>query len=135
MLLSRRVLSRVRAFDIILNLGIHAHLLEPVFPENHPYLGENEPSLGFQFGKEKQLTFRRRDSESDMEQYSSAINNFESWLLVILFENLFLLVQVLQFRVQPPCENWVCLASNIFHVLPATYCMKLLDIKTLLFLM
>ncbi|CAA6654937.1 unnamed protein product [Spirodela intermedia] len=93
MLLSRRVVSRVRAFDIILNLGIHAHLLEPVFPENPPYLGENEP-LGFQFDKEKQLTFRKRDSESDMEQYSSAINNFESWLLVILFENLFLLVQM-----------------------------------------
>ncbi|XP_078429132.1 uncharacterized protein LOC144701249 [Wolffia australiana] len=94
MLISRRVLPRVRAFDIILNLGIHAHLLEPVFVENPSFVGESETSIGFQLSKEKPLTFKMTEQGCEIDQGSSAINDFESWLLIILFENLLLLVQM-----------------------------------------
>ena len=97
MLLSERVISRVRVFDIIVNLGMHAHLLEPAFPENPLYGGESEPSLRFQLREENKLTFKSRDVESEVDKYSAAIDGFESWLLVILFDSLSLLVQVLDF--------------------------------------
>uniref|UniRef100_A0A1D1YJE2 SANT domain-containing protein 2 n=1 Tax=Anthurium amnicola TaxID=1678845 RepID=A0A1D1YJE2_9ARAE len=93
MLLSQRVVSRVRVFDILLNLGIHAHLLEPVLFDDPSSIGDRESSLEYQFNRERQLT-AGREAESSTQQHSSAIDNFESFLLVILFETLLLLVQV-----------------------------------------
>ncbi|MQL74012.1 hypothetical protein Taro_006371, partial [Colocasia esculenta] len=84
MLLCRRVVSRVRVFDILLNLGVHAHLLEPMLPEDPSSIGEGEASLEHQFNNERQSTLRRRDSDAGTQQHSSAIDNFESWLLILV---------------------------------------------------
>lgn len=93
--------SRVRAFDLILNLGVHAHLLEPL-PE--PVLHEEsltiqeeeevlqEPGLN---NAEQPMTPTKINPDSTVQQrMASAINKFESWLLAILFEILWFLVQV-----------------------------------------
>uniref|UniRef100_A0A0D9VAX2 Uncharacterized protein n=1 Tax=Leersia perrieri TaxID=77586 RepID=A0A0D9VAX2_9ORYZ len=96
MLSSQKSPARTKAFDLILNLGIHAHLLEPMIVEdaqlieksetvNHAYMNsEYVPSMDEQ-----------RATESEQEQRTSpAIDQFESWLLKILFEVLLLLVQM-----------------------------------------
>ncbi|KAF0933653.1 hypothetical protein E2562_018886 [Oryza meyeriana var. granulata] len=96
MLSSQKSPARTKAFDLILNLGIHAHLLEPMIVEdaslieksetvNHSYVNsEYGPSMDEQ-----------RATESEQEQrISPAIDQFESWLLKILFEVLLLLVQM-----------------------------------------
>ncbi|KAK1297953.1 hypothetical protein QJS10_CPB14g01498 [Acorus calamus] len=44
MLLSPRVACRVRVFDLILNLGVHAHLLEPVLSDDPPAIEEDDSS-------------------------------------------------------------------------------------------
>lgn len=95
MLSSQKVASRIRAFDLILNLAVHAQLLEPMLPEDSPPLQEvetsQEPSLT---NEEQPGTLGNMNTESNMPQRTaSSIDNFESWLLVILFEVLLLLVQ------------------------------------------
>lgn len=100
MLSSQRVASRTRAFDLILNLGVHAHLLEPMLPEDTPITEESktlqEPYLNSDERDEQSGTQQKRNKELGMNQKtSSAIDNFESWLLVMLFEILLLLVQVI----------------------------------------
>ncbi|OAY72185.1 hypothetical protein ACMD2_02291 [Ananas comosus] len=99
MLSSQRVASRTRAFDLILNLGVHAHLLEPMLPEDTPITEESktlqEPYLNSDERDEQSGTQQKRNKELGMNQKtSSAIDNFESWLLVMLFEILLLLVQM-----------------------------------------
>ncbi|KAJ0977050.1 hypothetical protein J5N97_012524 [Dioscorea zingiberensis] len=88
--------SRTRAFDVILNLGVHAHLLEPILSEDPPIIEEDEalqePALS---NTDWSSRPRNINSEPSMQQRtSSAIDGFESWLLVILFENIGFLVQV-----------------------------------------
>nr|XP_029120236.1 uncharacterized protein LOC105044449 isoform X2 [Elaeis guineensis] len=95
MLSSQRVASRIRAFDLILNLGVHAQLLEPMLHEDPPPIDEakplQEPSLTIE---EQPGTQGKMDTESNMQRrMASAVDNFESWLLAILFEILHLLVQ------------------------------------------
>ncbi|KAG6475903.1 hypothetical protein ZIOFF_065133 [Zingiber officinale] len=96
MLSSPKVGSRVRAFDFILNLGVHAQLLEPILLED-PTSSEavkplQEPCSN---DEEQPRTPGKMNNESDMQmRIFTAIDNFESWLLVILFEVLRLLVQM-----------------------------------------
>ncbi|XP_072984879.1 uncharacterized protein [Typha latifolia] len=95
MLSSPNVASRTRAFDLILNLGVHAHLLEPMIPEVAPLTEEIEALQDPQLTNEEQIeAVERRKTESFVQQKGSSIDNFESWLLVILFEILLLLVQM-----------------------------------------
>ncbi|XP_042434126.1 uncharacterized protein LOC122020315 [Zingiber officinale] len=96
MLSSPKVGSRVRAFDFFLNLGVHAQLLEPILLED-PTSSEavkplQEPCSN---DEEQPRTPGKMNNESDMQmRIFTAIDNFESWLLVILFEVLRLLVQM-----------------------------------------
>ncbi|KAI3991511.1 hypothetical protein MKX01_003253, partial [Papaver californicum] len=89
MLRSPRLASRVRAFDLILNLGVHAHLLEPMLPDDPPTIEEepahNEGILGAEA--------KRKTDLSKQNGTVSAIDKFESWILSILHEILLLLVQ------------------------------------------
>ncbi|XP_008812028.1 uncharacterized protein LOC103723019 isoform X2 [Phoenix dactylifera] len=95
MLSSKKVASRIRAFDLILNLAVHAQLLEPMLPEDSPAIEEVEPSQEPSLTNEEQLgTLGKMNAESNLQQrINSSVDNFESWLLVILFEILSLLVQ------------------------------------------
>ena len=91
MLNSPRLASRSRAFDLILNLGVHGHLLEPMIHddisaiEEEPYF-DNEALFATQGN-------RKPDYSRQMEN-SSATNNFETWILGILYEILLHLIQV-----------------------------------------
>ncbi|CAL5322455.1 unnamed protein product [Camellia sinensis] len=93
MLSSPRLASRARAFDLILNLGVHGHLLEPMILEDTSI--EEDYSQESYFDHEAQLANqgKRKPDYSKMEN-SSAINNFESWILGILYEILLHLVQI-----------------------------------------
>jgi hypothetical protein len=85
---SQKALSKTRAFDLILNLGVHAHLLEPMLSEaDIPIIENNELSQGSKI-EEQNSCMENRPTKS------AAIENFESWLLAVLFEILLLLVQV-----------------------------------------
>ncbi|XP_074567956.1 uncharacterized protein LOC141824545 isoform X1 [Curcuma longa] len=96
MLSSSRVASRARAFDFILNLGVHAQLLEPMLLEDPTSPEAVEPlQEPYSNDNEQPTTPEKMNNESDMQQrIFTAIDNFESWLLVILFEVLCLLVQM-----------------------------------------
>nr|XP_043632397.1 uncharacterized protein LOC122603688 [Erigeron canadensis]XP_043632398.1 uncharacterized protein LOC122603688 [Erigeron canadensis] len=91
MLSSSQLTSKVRAFDLILNLGVHGHLLEPLIAEDASALEEEytqEPYL------DKKLSIQgTRKPDYLKAQSLSAINNFESWILSILYEVLLFLVQ------------------------------------------
>ncbi|KAJ4979136.1 hypothetical protein NE237_009916 [Protea cynaroides] len=95
MLISPRLASKVRAFDLILNLAVHAHLLEPMSPEDPPTI-EEECSQESYIDNEGPLAAQAKKNIDSSKQSgtSSAIDNFESWLLSILYEVLLLLVQI-----------------------------------------
>ncbi|XP_023763748.1 uncharacterized protein LOC111912257 [Lactuca sativa] len=87
MLSSSQLTSKVRAFDLILNLGVHGHLLEPLLADDASTIEEEytqEPYL------DKKMSIKQDYLKA---QSLSAINNFESWILCILYEVLLLLVQ------------------------------------------
>ncbi|XP_057475378.1 uncharacterized protein LOC130763459 isoform X2 [Actinidia eriantha] len=91
MLNSPRLASRSRAFDLILNLGVHGHLLEPMIHDDISAIEEetyfdNEALFATQGN-------RKPDYSKQMEN-SSATNNFETWILGILYEILLHLVQI-----------------------------------------
>ncbi|KAJ8747370.1 hypothetical protein K2173_012829 [Erythroxylum novogranatense] len=94
MLSSPKPACRVRAFDLILNLGVHAHLLEPLMTDDTSTIEEEYPGE-MVFENEDQLATkgkRKVDSDSKLDPMS-AIDTFESWILNILYEILLLLVQ------------------------------------------
>ena len=95
MLNSSKAACRVRAFDLILNLGVHAHLLEPVLINDASTIEEEYSQESF-FDCEEQLPTQGNEKADSVNKLgtSSAINNFESWILNILYEILLLLVQV-----------------------------------------
>ncbi|KAF9592118.1 hypothetical protein IFM89_011956 [Coptis chinensis] len=95
MISSPRLASKVRAFDLIINLGVHAHLLEPMLPDDSPIIEEECPQELYH-SNEVQLLPQVKKSVASFEQQgvASAMNTFESWLLSILFEILLLLVQI-----------------------------------------
>lgn len=95
MLNSPRLVSKSRAFDLILNLGVHAHLLEPLRQDDDSPIEEdysqeqtldNEMPLSSQ-GMRKTDYLKKTGS-------SSAVDKFECWILGILCEVLLHLVQV-----------------------------------------
>ncbi|GMH07937.1 hypothetical protein Nepgr_009777 [Nepenthes gracilis] len=94
MVSSPRLSSRTRAFDLILNLAVHAHLLEPVVPDDVSIIEEDYSQDPF-FKNEAKLGKQRKRSDSCNKIGSiSAIDNFETWILNILYEILVLLVQI-----------------------------------------
>ncbi|CAL1374502.1 unnamed protein product [Linum trigynum] len=94
MLLSPKAACRVRAFDLILNLGVHAHLLEPMMVGDTTTIEEEYAQESFLETEDKLPTPDNRKTNSvDKMDASSAIYKFESWILNILYETLLLLVQ------------------------------------------
>lgn len=100
MLSSQKSPARTKAFDLILNLGIHAHLLEPMIVENAPLIEKSETVNHSYMNNEYGSSMdEQRATEPEQEQrVSPAIDQFESWLLKIMFEVLLLLVQVIVTR-------------------------------------
>lgn len=93
MLNSPTATCRVRAFDFILNLGVHALLLEPMVTDDASAIEEDYSQESY-FDSEAKLANQEIRSDSVLMGTSSAIDNFESWILNILYEILLLLVQV-----------------------------------------
>ncbi|KAL3689988.1 hypothetical protein R1sor_016297 [Riccia sorocarpa] len=106
---------RVRAFDLTLNLGVHAHLLEPMLNEDQttpeeapaskpPSMGNGSFSSFGSLGGFNRTSDRNRtdknhlDSENFLEKPERgtppAVGRFETWLLNIIREMLLLLVQI-----------------------------------------
>ncbi|KAK4754581.1 hypothetical protein SAY87_002685 [Trapa incisa] len=93
-LCSTRKECRTRAFDLIINLGVHAHLLEPVMTDDAPAI-EDEYFQESYFDGESQLTIEDKDKNArKTTQSSPAIEDFETWILNILHEILLFLVQL-----------------------------------------
>lgn len=89
---SPRPASRVCAFDLILNLGVHAHLLEPVMVDDTSTI-EEDYSEELYLDNESQFPPQvQRNSDSSKFELSS-VDKFELWILSILYEILLLLVQ------------------------------------------
>ncbi|GKV28471.1 hypothetical protein SLEP1_g37526 [Rubroshorea leprosula] len=94
MLSSPKTACRVCAFDLILNLGVHGQLLEPMIIDDTSTI-EEEYSEELMLNTGDKLTaegIRKIDSMKKVDTFS-AIDKFESWILNILFEILLLLVQ------------------------------------------
>lgn len=123
---------RIRCFDLLLNLGIHAHLLEPIQIDTQPsieeepstHLGAVSPFLSSKRGLNLQEAFRaeertelRRTQEktpifNDIKKKGDTrtpetVKSFELWMLQILFEMLLFLVQVV-FKILI-CMLWLVL--------------------------
>ncbi|KAL3523792.1 hypothetical protein ACH5RR_016626 [Cinchona calisaya] len=95
MLNSPRLVSKSRAFDFILNLGVHAHLLEPP-PQYDDSPIEEEYSQEQILDNEMPLSsqgLRKIDHLKKLGS-SSAVDKFECWILGILCEVLLHLVQM-----------------------------------------
>ncbi|XP_071723412.1 uncharacterized protein [Rutidosis leptorrhynchoides] len=90
MLSSPKATSRVRAFDLVLNLGVHAHLLEPMATDD-PSTIEEEYSCESFFDNEGQRGQGKRKGDSGLKFGTYSL---ESWILNILYEILLLLVQM-----------------------------------------
>lgn len=97
MLSSQKTSARTKALDLILNLGVHAHLLEPMVAEDPQLIDKSETVnhsyLSNEYGSS--IDELRAAEPEEEPKISPAIDQFESWLLKILFEVLLLLVQVL----------------------------------------
>ncbi|XP_023532081.1 uncharacterized protein LOC111794351 isoform X1 [Cucurbita pepo subsp. pepo] len=95
MLSSPRSTCRVRAFDLILNLGVHAHLLEPIALDDSSTI-EEEYSQESYLAEETQFNSQGKKNPDSPNNISatSSINKFECWILNILYEILLLLVQI-----------------------------------------
>lgn len=94
MVCSPKLSSRTRSFDLILNLAVHAHLLDPVVPDGVSTIDEDY-SQELSLDSEAQMGIQSKITDSQKNTGdSSAIDNFESWILNILYEILLLLVQV-----------------------------------------
>lgn len=95
MLTSPKTACRSRAFDLILNLGVHALLLEPIITDNASTIEEEYSQESYLDSEAILATQGKVKADSLKMGTSSAIQNFESWILNILYEILLLLVQVL----------------------------------------
>ncbi|KAG2594509.1 hypothetical protein PVAP13_5NG010400 [Panicum virgatum] len=96
MLSSQKTSARTKALDLILNLGVHAHLLEPMVVEDAPLIDKSETVhhsyLSNEYGSS--IDEPRAAEPEEEPKISPAIDQFESWLLKLLFEVLLLLVQM-----------------------------------------
>ncbi|OEL36851.1 hypothetical protein BAE44_0002127 [Dichanthelium oligosanthes] len=93
---SQKTSARTKALDLILNLGVHAHLLEPMIVEDAPLIDKSETVnhsyLSNEYGPS--IDEPRAAEPEEEAKISPSIDQFESWLLKILFEVLLLLVQM-----------------------------------------
>jgi len=95
MLSSYNTTCRVRAFDLILNLGVHAHLLEPIVANDASTIEEEYSQESYYDSDTKVMVpGSAKASSQNKSDGGSAIDKFESWILNILYEILLLLVQV-----------------------------------------
>ncbi|GER34903.1 hypothetical protein STAS_11158 [Striga asiatica] len=95
MLNSPNVISKARAFDLIINLGVHAHLLEPPVPDSSTTMEEHySPEAFFDSGSQISSDGNIKADFLKKTVNASAIDKFESWILGILFEVLLHLVQI-----------------------------------------
>lgn len=80
---------------MILNLGVHAQLLEPMIVNDATTI-EEEYSQESYYDSNTQVMVQesRKGSSQNKSDTVSAIDNFESWIINILYEILLLLVQV-----------------------------------------
>ncbi|KAG5074638.1 hypothetical protein JHK84_055869 [Glycine max] len=80
MLSSSKTACRVQAFDLVLNFGVHAHLLEPIIVDDASPI-EEEYSLESYYDSDTQLMAQgsRKGNYPNKLDTFSAINNFESW--------------------------------------------------------
>ncbi|XP_062208222.1 uncharacterized protein LOC133909697 isoform X2 [Phragmites australis] len=96
MLSSQKSSARTKALDLILNLGVHAHLLEPMAVEDAALIDKNETVnhsyLSNKYGS--RIDEPRATIPEEEQKISPAIDQFESWVLKILYEVLLLLVQM-----------------------------------------
>ncbi|KAL6581155.1 hypothetical protein OROMI_007078 [Orobanche minor] len=95
MLNSPNMMSKARAFDLIINLGVHAHLLELPAPDGSTTIGEQYSHETF-FDSATQISSHGIIKSDFLKKTNnaSAIVKFESWILGILFEALLHLVQI-----------------------------------------
>lgn len=94
MISSPKMACRARAFDLILNLGVHAQLLEPMVTDSASSIEEDYSQEPY-FDNEAELATPGKGKMDSVKMgTSSAINSFESWILNILYDILLLLVQV-----------------------------------------
>lgn len=103
---SQNVASRVRAFDLILNLGVHAHLLEPLLHEDSLTIEEEDTSQESSLNNPDEPVGKMNQESAMQQRMFSAIGKFETWLLVILFD-------ILQFLVQTEEQEEVVWASAL----------------------
>ncbi|KAG9160798.1 hypothetical protein Leryth_008636 [Lithospermum erythrorhizon] len=87
--------SKCRAFDLILNLGVHAHLLEPPPADDISTIEEEYSQEGYiDNGSQVTLQGKRKLDYLKKLESSAAIDKFECWILGILNEMLLFLVQI-----------------------------------------
>jgi len=96
---SSETACRIRAFDLILNLGVHSHLLEPMIVDDASTI-EEEYSQESYYDSNTQVMMEdsRKGNSHNKSDTVSAIDSFEPWIINILYEILLLLVQVLLIR-------------------------------------
>ncbi|CAM8962195.1 unnamed protein product [Rhodiola kirilowii] len=94
MICSQSSVSKARAFDLILNLGVHAQLLEPMIIDDKSTIEEEYYQDSFKSDTELAPQESRKSESLKKAGTSSAITGFEAWILNILYEILRLLVQV-----------------------------------------
>ncbi|KAJ6892225.1 hypothetical protein NC651_025429 [Populus alba x Populus x berolinensis] len=77
--------------DLILNLGVHAHLLEPMLINDTSTAIEEEYSQESFCDCEEQLPTQGNQKANSVDKLgtSSAIDNFESWILKYLYTRYF----------------------------------------------
>lgn len=110
MLSSPQAAVRVRAFDLALNLGVHAHLLEPMQSDDQSFVEEPSQPSGLTGGSfssvlsagdlavnEKDKIAQENGGVKGIEKPEkgtpAAVGVFEAWLLDIVCEMLLYLVQ------------------------------------------
>ncbi|KAH9326162.1 hypothetical protein KI387_006340, partial [Taxus chinensis] len=97
MLSSPQLTVRTRAFDLVLNLGIHAQLLEPMLSEDQSAIVEEPASQSTHFSDGNQFFGTEKGKSKSYKLESGtpqAVSEFEIWLLNILNEILLYLVQI-----------------------------------------
>lgn len=94
MLTSPTVMSKTRAFDLIINLGVHAHLLEPPAPDVTTSIEEQLSQEAFSDNGTQVSLHGERRSDKHKTENLAATGRFECWILGILYELLLHLVQV-----------------------------------------
>lgn len=135
MLSSPQAAVRVRAFDLALNLGVHAHLLEPMQSDDQSFVEEPSQPSGLTGGSfssvlsagdlavnEKDKIAQENGGVKGIEKPEkgtpAAVGVFEAWLLDIVCEMLLYLVQVRALYLYSVCSVFLIRTphSSLKHV-------------------